>query len=231
MTRWLSEHEVHKGTARYEAYAVVVHQGAGANSGHYTAFVKSENQWWSLNDERATKVQPNVVKKAKAYLLFYRKMEDEESETNGVPEAAAEAADLRPTLPPSPEPTQVLPEEPEEPESPNEITLEESPSTSDSSPPLQTATPTPAETTPEPSLLPSPNPTQENTISEPAPSPSGLELLLQAVDAAQARAAATSARSSPAPIPSARSSSPQLPHLNLWQQQQQLRIPRGSSEA
>ncbi|KAI5818047.1 hypothetical protein BZA77DRAFT_24003 [Pyronema omphalodes] len=244
MTRWLSEHEVHQGTARYEAYAVVVHQGSGANSGHYTAFVKSENQWWSLNDERATKVQPNVVKKAKAYLLFYRKMEDEESETNGVSEAAVEGADLQPTLPTPLEQTQVLNEESEEPESPNEVIFGGSSSTSDSPLlPLQSSTPAPVATMHQ-QLLPSLNPTQQNTILEPAPPPSGLELLLQAMDAAQARAAAAAAAtaastaastaSSPAPISSARSSSPQLPHLNLWQQQQQqhqLRIPRGSSEA
>ncbi|KAF8245212.1 cysteine proteinase [Wilcoxina mikolae CBS 423.85] len=75
MTRWLSDHETHNGNALYELYAVVVHQGSGANSGHYTAFVKNRDEWWSLNDERASRVQPEQVLKAKAYLLFYRQQE------------------------------------------------------------------------------------------------------------------------------------------------------------
>jgi ubiquitin C-terminal hydrolase len=47
-----------------------------ANSGHYTAFVKSDNEWWSLNDERAAKVETETVLKAKAYLLFYQQSDN-----------------------------------------------------------------------------------------------------------------------------------------------------------
>lgn len=43
-----------------------------ANSGHYYAYVKYQNEWYHLNDDRARKVTPEVVAKAKAYLLFYR---------------------------------------------------------------------------------------------------------------------------------------------------------------
>ncbi|KAF8540995.1 hypothetical protein BDD12DRAFT_802855 [Trichophaea hybrida] len=87
MTRWLSDHETHNGNALYELYAVVVHQGSGANSGHYTAFVKNRDEWWSLNDERASRVQPEQVLKTKAYLLFYRQQETPSS-TAAVSETA-----------------------------------------------------------------------------------------------------------------------------------------------
>lgn len=74
MAMWLGHREHYdSGDAIYDLYAVVVHQGSGVNSGHYTAFVKREDDWWCLNDERASKVHPEVVLKAKAYLLFYQK--------------------------------------------------------------------------------------------------------------------------------------------------------------
>lgn len=80
MTRWLGDTG---GTAErklYELYAVVVHQGSGANSGHYSAFVKSADEWWCLNDERAARAKPEQVQRAKAYLLFYRQQEGVQEE-------------------------------------------------------------------------------------------------------------------------------------------------------
>lgn len=49
-----------------------------ANSGHYYAYVKYQNEWYHLNDDRAKKVTPEVVAKAKAYLLFYRRQENKD---------------------------------------------------------------------------------------------------------------------------------------------------------
>jgi hypothetical protein len=71
-----------------------------ANSGHYTAFVKNGDEWWSLNDERASRTQPEQVLKAKAYLLFYRQQEAPSTVTTAEaakvtePAEAAEAAEL-----------------------------------------------------------------------------------------------------------------------------------------
>jgi ubiquitin C-terminal hydrolase len=65
------------GKQLYELYAVVVHQGQGTNSGHYSAFVKTaDDEWWSINDERAARTQPEQVARAKPYLLFYRRQGD-----------------------------------------------------------------------------------------------------------------------------------------------------------
>ncbi|RPA97414.1 cysteine proteinase [Choiromyces venosus 120613-1] len=61
----------------YDLYAVVVHQGTGANFGHYVAYTKHQAEWWLLDDDRITKVSPEAVAKSKAYLLFYKRREDE----------------------------------------------------------------------------------------------------------------------------------------------------------
>jgi uncharacterized UBP type Zn finger protein len=36
----------------YNLYAVLVHEGLYANSGHYYVFIKTKNQWIKFNDER-----------------------------------------------------------------------------------------------------------------------------------------------------------------------------------
>jgi hypothetical protein len=63
-----------------------------ASSGHYYAYVKYQDEWWSINDDRAHKVTPEIVAKAKAYLLFYQQKEvgDSVDESPG-PEASATA--------------------------------------------------------------------------------------------------------------------------------------------
>ncbi|KAG0643397.1 hypothetical protein HOY80DRAFT_431844 [Tuber brumale] len=61
----------------YDLYAVVVHQGTGANFGHYVAYTKHQEEWWLLDDDRITKVPPEAVAKSKAYLLFYKRRDDE----------------------------------------------------------------------------------------------------------------------------------------------------------
>ncbi|RPB11416.1 cysteine proteinase [Morchella conica CCBAS932] len=90
MGRWMdSTDQVER---LYDLYAVVVHQGSGASSGHYYAYVKYQDEWWSINDDRAHKVTPEIVAKAKAYLLFYQQKEVRGSvEESPGPEASAAA--------------------------------------------------------------------------------------------------------------------------------------------
>ncbi|KAL7273384.1 hypothetical protein RUND412_003762 [Rhizina undulata] len=75
MGRWSGDDDDQHIQELYDLYAVVVHQGSGANSGHYYAYVKHDGEWWSINDDRASRVSPEIVAKAKAYLLFYSKKE------------------------------------------------------------------------------------------------------------------------------------------------------------
>jgi ubiquitin carboxyl-terminal hydrolase 14 len=62
-------------TGLYELRAVITHQGASADSGHYTAYVKqeapndydditggsSESKWWWFNDDRVTEVDSDKI--------------------------------------------------------------------------------------------------------------------------------------------------------------------------
>ncbi len=40
----------------YILYAVLVHEGSYASSGHYYVFAKEKNEWFKFNDERVEKV-------------------------------------------------------------------------------------------------------------------------------------------------------------------------------
>jgi ubiquitin C-terminal hydrolase len=45
----------------YELYAVMVHEGSKAESGHYYNFVKSEEKWYKCNDECVQEVNKEKV--------------------------------------------------------------------------------------------------------------------------------------------------------------------------
>lgn len=64
------------GSASYDLYSVLVHEGHSCNSGHYHCFVKSSSgAWYSMNDESVHQVSLATVLKQKAYILFYQKKE------------------------------------------------------------------------------------------------------------------------------------------------------------
>lgn len=83
-------------TGLYELRGVVTHQGASADSGHYTAYVKKEGKkdpktgkreaedgkWWWFNDERVTEVDAEKIETLagggeshSALMLLYRAVE------------------------------------------------------------------------------------------------------------------------------------------------------------
>ncbi|CAF2137235.1 BnaA02g07970D [Brassica napus] len=60
------------GNLKYTLYGVLVHYGRSSHSGHYACFVRtSSGMWYSLDDNRVSKVSEKTVFNQKAYMLFY----------------------------------------------------------------------------------------------------------------------------------------------------------------
>ncbi|VDK72817.1 unnamed protein product [Onchocerca ochengi] len=71
LREWLRDPDV-KTSTKYNCFAIANHYGAMA-SGHYVAYAKNNNQWFSLNDSRCQAVKESQVDKKSAYLLFYER--------------------------------------------------------------------------------------------------------------------------------------------------------------
>ena len=56
----------------YELYAISNHYGS-LGGGHYTAYAKNEDKWYSFNDSSVSGVNADKVKGSGAYILFYRR--------------------------------------------------------------------------------------------------------------------------------------------------------------
>jgi len=76
MGKWVVNQNEEKSTI-YDLYAVSNHFG-GLGGGHYTAFGKNllDGKWYNLDDSCVSLVSnPNQVKTAAAYVLFYKRRE------------------------------------------------------------------------------------------------------------------------------------------------------------
>ncbi|KAF9006599.1 hypothetical protein BDQ17DRAFT_1303029 [Cyathus striatus] len=66
----------------YSLYGVICHAGGGPNSGHYYAFIKSnDGRWWEMNDESVTPLSSPPTNKKSAYILFYIRTKGQSLET------------------------------------------------------------------------------------------------------------------------------------------------------
>lgn len=73
-------------TGLYELRGVITHQGASADSGHYTSFIKKEGSkdpvtgkrkaedgnWWWFNDEKVTEVEPERIQTLSGGGMFFQ---------------------------------------------------------------------------------------------------------------------------------------------------------------
>lgn len=64
-----------KDTYMFDLIAVVVHDGEGGGSGHYTSYAvdNKDEQWYEYNDEKVHEVDASLVENVQAYMLFYIK--------------------------------------------------------------------------------------------------------------------------------------------------------------
>ncbi|KAJ4706718.1 putative Ubiquitin carboxyl-terminal hydrolase [Melia azedarach] len=82
----LTKYVANKNSSRrqlYELYALTNHYG-GMGSGHYTAHIKllDENRWYNFDDSHISPINEDDVKSAAAYVLFYRRVKDDASNSN-----------------------------------------------------------------------------------------------------------------------------------------------------
>ncbi|CAN4100809.1 unnamed protein product [Withania somnifera] len=65
-----------KSSYRYMLYAISNHYGS-MGGGHYTAFVhQGADRWYDFDDSHVSPISPDKIKTSAAYVLFYRRVED-----------------------------------------------------------------------------------------------------------------------------------------------------------
>ena len=73
MKSYISVNSLEDGPFDYNFYAVLVHAGGSARSGHYYSYIKSPSgTWYEMNDSMVSQVSERRVMQASAYLLFYQ---------------------------------------------------------------------------------------------------------------------------------------------------------------
>lgn len=70
LRKWVGFPSLSRKITTYKLYGVVYHIG-GMGSGHYTASVLHDGQWYCFNDDRVYTISEQDVCNANAYLLFY----------------------------------------------------------------------------------------------------------------------------------------------------------------
>ena len=60
--------------AMYRIMGIVVHIGPSIASGHYIAYVRSEEKWFKMNDNIVSEVRWETVRSKEAYLIMYEQM-------------------------------------------------------------------------------------------------------------------------------------------------------------
>ncbi|KAI8985228.1 hypothetical protein BDB01DRAFT_789372 [Pilobolus umbonatus] len=82
MAPYVSEGKEPEST-KYRLFAVLVHLGSHCESGHYISFVNApDGSWYEMDDDVKTRVSLKTVLNQKAYMLFYKSME--ETPSNGL---------------------------------------------------------------------------------------------------------------------------------------------------
>lgn len=61
------------GPTTYDLVAFIEHHGSGVGSGHYTAYCRHEDYWFHFDDSSVTACDEGIVKRSKAYILFYNR--------------------------------------------------------------------------------------------------------------------------------------------------------------
>ena len=81
------------GPCVYRLTGVVVHRGLmkSVNAGHYTACVRSGDDWLLIDDEEVTKTTWETVSGLNVYMLFYRKLADDATGGEGSSAASSSA--------------------------------------------------------------------------------------------------------------------------------------------
>ena len=75
------------GPLPYALYAVLVHDGATSNSGHYFCCVKAgHGKWYKMDDTKVTRCDVTSVLNENAYVLFYVQQTDLKQVSIDMPE-------------------------------------------------------------------------------------------------------------------------------------------------
>eukprot|EP00698_Gefionella_okellyi_P016089 TRINITY_DN4579_c0_g1_i1.p1 TRINITY_DN4579_c0_g1~~TRINITY_DN4579_c0_g1_i1.p1 ORF type:complete len:961 (-),score=176.25 TRINITY_DN4579_c0_g1_i1:2122-5004(-) len=84
----------------YRLYAVLVHAGSSAHSGHYYSFVRVAEKWFRMDDDDRAEVRLPSVLASNAYMLFYVRTNDVSAPVTQAP--ASDACGPAPRAPQPP---------------------------------------------------------------------------------------------------------------------------------
>lgn len=70
------DHKHYMAPFKYQCYAVIQHEGATIDSGHYWTLVRDlkENKWWEMNDNKVGQISASKTQTANSYILFYKRI-------------------------------------------------------------------------------------------------------------------------------------------------------------